>query len=86
MSINESGVMRPTDASLATDFRHLEVKVKLNRWKTLQVDWVDTPGEVWRKSWQTDNADEWHRFLQVVKQSEGIVLLLPPFGTRNSLR
>jgi hypothetical protein len=77
--LNESGVMRPTDASIATDFRNLEVKVKLNRWKTLQVDWVDTPGEVWRKSWQTDNTDEWHRFLQVVKQSEGIVLLLPPY-------
>jgi hypothetical protein len=77
--LSESGVMRPTDASQATDFRNLEVKVKLNRWKTLQVDWVDTPGEVWRKSWQTDNADEWQRFLQVVKQSEGIVLLLPPY-------
>ena len=40
--INELGAIRSTDASLVTDFRKLEVKVKLNRWRTLQVDWVDT--------------------------------------------
>ncbi|MFM6618693.1 MAG: hypothetical protein ACKPJO_10540, partial [Dolichospermum sp.] len=46
--------------------------------KQVLVDWIDTPGEVWRKSWQQDNSDEWNRFLQTIRESEGILLILPP--------
>ncbi|BAY99815.1 hypothetical protein NIES37_37980 [Tolypothrix tenuis PCC 7101] len=59
--------------------RYLDIQVRLPTGnKQVIVDWIDTPGEVWRKSWQTDNQNEWNRFLDTIRQSEGILLILPP--------
>jgi hypothetical protein len=59
--------------------RYLDIQVRLptgNR--QVIVDWIDTPGEVWRKTWQSDNPNEWNRLLDMVRQSEGILLIIPP--------
>jgi hypothetical protein len=67
-------------ATTVIDDRSLEIEVRLPiGTRKVAVDWVDTPGEIWRKSWQEDNADEWERFIDLAKQSEGIILLLPPY-------
>jgi hypothetical protein len=59
--------------------RPLEIEVRLPiGLRRIEVDWVDTPGEIWRKSWQEDNAEEWQHFLSLANRSEGIMLLLPP--------
>jgi nicotinamide riboside kinase len=60
-------------------FRSLEVKVKLpNPVPPIPLDWIDTPGEMWRKSWQGDNQQLWQKVLPNIQQSEGIMLILPP--------
>ncbi|BAS59491.1 hypothetical protein NIES2135_09800 [Leptolyngbya boryana NIES-2135] len=57
----------------------LEVNVQLPIPKPLLVKWMDTPGEIWRSSWQTDNQEDWLSFLGTVTQSEGVLLILPPY-------
>ncbi|NEO90451.1 MAG: hypothetical protein F6K56_09450 [Moorea sp. SIO3G5] len=70
----------PVDPTNVYTTRSLQVEVKLPAGrKTISVDWIDTPGEVWRKSWQLDNPQKWHQVLAAVKQSEGILLVLPPY-------
>ncbi|MFM6367077.1 MAG: hypothetical protein ACKPGN_02385, partial [Dolichospermum sp.] len=70
---------KATDATAALYDRLLDIQVRLPTGnKQVLVDWIDTPGEVWRKSWQQDNSDEWNRFLQTIRESEGILLILPP--------
>lgn len=71
---------RATDASKEVDNRELEIQVRLpNGFRKIPVDWIDTPGEVWRKAWQTDNPDKWKNFLYTVRKSEGVLLILPPY-------
>jgi hypothetical protein len=55
----------------------LEVRLRL-RSKKIIVDWFDTPGEIWRNSWQANNLDEWNKFLQQSRNSEAIMLILSP--------
>jgi hypothetical protein len=60
--------------------RQFDIEVTLpigNR--TLQVSWLDTPGEIWRKSWQEDNPDEWQECLEKIQGSGGIILVLSPY-------
>ncbi len=74
-----TGEFRATGAEQATYDRYLDILVRLptgNR--QVIVDWIDTPGEVWRKTWQSDNPNEWNRLLDTVRQSEGILLIIPP--------
>jgi hypothetical protein len=62
----------------------LDVKVQLPTGnKSISVDWIDTPGEVWRKSWQSDNQSEWLNLLKAMGESEGILLILPPHRGMN---
>jgi len=73
------GGTRATDAQQATYERNLDIQVRLptgNR--EVIVDWIDTPGEVWRETWQSDNPNEWQNLLDTVRGSEGILLILPP--------
>ena len=71
---------KATDANKEVDLRPLEVQVRLpSRYKTLQIDWIDTPGEIWRKYWQTDNPDKWQNFLATSRTSEGLLLIMSPY-------
>lgn len=71
---------KATDASKEVDPRNLEIQVKLPASsRQISVKWVDTPGEIWRKAWQETNPDKWRNFLNTVRQSEGILLILPPY-------
>lgn len=71
---------RPTDSEKAIYDQYLEIEVELPTGKkNITLDWLDTPGEIWRKSWQTDNQSEWQKFLNTITKSEGILLILPPY-------
>ncbi|AHJ29321.1 hypothetical protein NSP_29940 [Nodularia spumigena CCY9414] len=75
---------RPTGANQAIYDRPLDVQVRLPTGiKPITVDWIDTPGEVWRKSWQGDNQSEWNKLLAAIGQSEGMLLILPPHRGMN---
>jgi hypothetical protein len=71
---------KPTDKDTAVNSRSFDIQIQLPSGpKYIPLSWLDTPGEVWRKSWQQDKPDEWQRFLTELKQSEGILLILPPY-------
>lgn len=79
-----TGVIKATGAEQGIYERFLDIQVRLPIGnKQVIVDWIDTPGEVWRLTWQTDNQKEWNRFLDTVRQSEGILLILPPHRGMN---
>jgi len=74
------GVTRATDAQKVVDERYLDIQVRLpTGFKQVTVDWIDTPGEIWRKTWQSDNPEQWKKFLEAARKSEGILLILPPY-------
>jgi hypothetical protein len=75
------GVLPTSAQSASTYDNQLDVKVRLPAGKaTVLVNWVDTPGEVWRQQWQRDNPALWKKVLDAVGKSEGVVLILPPYG------
>lgn len=79
---HSTGSTRPTDAAREIDSRRLEIEVKLPaRPKTITLDWIDTPGEIWRVHWQQKNPEKWENFLKVARQSQGILLVLNPDRT-----
>lgn len=68
------GGTKATDANKEVDDRQLDILVRLpTGLKQISVDWIDTPGEIWRKRWQVDNPDKWKKFLDIVRQSEKII-------------
>jgi hypothetical protein len=74
------GRTRPTKADSSAYPRNLDLQVKLpSTTKEVLVDWVDTPGEIWRQSWQDNNSDQWQHFIDKAKYSEGILLVVPPY-------
>ena len=71
----ESGHTQPTDAQKE---RYLDIQVRLpTGFRQVIVDWVDTPGEIWRKTWRSDNPEEWNKFIEASRKSEGILLIVP---------
>lgn len=75
----QKGTVLQTKAEKEVDTRPLEVQVRLpTSAKRFYVDWVDTPGEIWRQSWQQDNPMKWKNFLDTARSSQGIVLIVPP--------
>ena len=68
-----------TDAQEAIYKRKMHIQVQLVTPKQIILDWLDTPGEIWRNSWQSANPDKWKIFLETILQSEGIVLIVPPY-------
>lgn len=56
----------------------IEVEIPTGR-KPISLDWQDTPGEIWRSSWQSANPDQWNKFLEKILQSQGILLIVPPY-------
>ena len=81
MLYNESKEdINPTSAEQSTINRYIEAQVTLPTGnKEITLDWIDTPGEIWRQNWQADNPSEWNSFLETVKKSEGILLIIPPY-------
>jgi AAA+ ATPase superfamily predicted ATPase len=79
LSYKDLGATKPTDALQEVDSRQLQVQVRLpSGFKSICVDWIDTPGEIWRKRWQEDNPDKWQNALNTVRRSDGILLILSP--------
>ncbi len=77
---DELEVTKATNSDKEVDPRSLDVRVRLiTSYKQVPVDWIDTPGEIWRKTWQTDNPNKWKNFLETTRKSEGILLILPPY-------
>lgn len=79
---------RPTDIHPTEIYtaRPLDIRVQLPAgMKKVHVDWIDTPGELWRKSWQKENALQWQKVLATIQKSEGILLVLPPYRTIKGL-
>lgn len=71
---------RPTDKDTTVNSRSFDIQIQLPSGpKSIPLSWLDTPGEIWRKSWQQEKPDEWQKFLNNLKQSEGILLILPPY-------
>jgi hypothetical protein len=81
----ESNQPRATDADTATRSELMEIQVKLPSPKQIFVDWVDTPGEIWRPDWQKNNSDKWQNFLNLLEKSKGIIIVLPPYREMISL-
>ena len=78
----EEETFKPTDVDPVNvvSRRFLEIDVKLPAGlRTIEIDWLDTPGEIWRKSWQADNPEQWQKVLSILGKSEGIMLILPPY-------
>jgi len=71
---------KPKPTPFQGDLREMAVQVRLpSGAKTVAVDWIDTSGEIWRPSYQEGNQQEWKDFLNKVRSSEGILLILPPY-------
>ena len=73
------GRTKATDANQAIYQRQMQIQVQLVTSKQITLDWLDTPGEIWRNSWQSANPKEWNIFLETILQSEGILLIVPPY-------
>lgn len=71
---------RPTEADNPTYSRYLEVEVNLPTGvKQIEMDWIDTPGEIWKDNWQKAKPELWTSFLEAARASEGILLIVPPY-------
>ncbi|GCL36208.1 hypothetical protein SR1949_13100 [Sphaerospermopsis reniformis] len=76
--LDENYQGKPTDAVAPYQY-YLDMNGRLPSGnKQVLVNWVDTGGEVWRKSWQKDNTDRWIQFLDPIRNSEGLLLIIPP--------
>ena len=68
------------DGNNIGEIRRLDVKVKLPvPVPPIPLDWIDTPGEMWRLSWQKEHRQMWQKVLANIRHSEGIMLILPPY-------
>jgi hypothetical protein len=69
-----------TQASQSVYRKPIEIEVSLSTGtKIIDSEWLDTPGEIWRSSWQTNNLDLWQEFIKSINHTEGILLILPPY-------
>jgi hypothetical protein len=75
----EKNEPKPTDADSPTRSQSIEIQVKLPVPKQILVEWIDTPGEIWRSSWQQNNQNAWKQFVGSLTESTGIIVVLPPY-------
>lgn len=62
---------------------YIEVSVTLPTGEQMiKLDWLDTPGEIWTPIWRNNKPDEWNRFLEFIREAEGILLILEPYRER----
>ena len=74
------GGTKATSAINPMDEHYLDIQVRLpTGFRQVIADWVDTPGEIWRKTWQSDNPEKWKKFVEASRKSEGILLIVPPY-------
>lgn len=78
---SSTGTTRATDDDSSIYREYMEVRVQLGvgTSKTISSDWIDTPGEIWRKRWQNEHSDQWKIFLDSIQEVEGVLLILPPY-------
>ncbi|MFO8038937.1 hypothetical protein E1H12_15305 [Geitlerinema sp. P-1104] len=77
---DQEGRTRPTESDQSTHDRSLEIEVVVpTRRKTIYTEWIDTPGEIWRASWQQTNSDQWNQFVKVAQGCQGVLLVVPPY-------
>ncbi len=75
--LNLDGTAKPTQT---IEKRSLNVEVRLSTGiSQIPVDWIDSPGELFRRSWQSEHINEWQDFKETVGKSEGIFLIVPPY-------
>lgn len=65
-------------ADLSNEKNHLEMQVRLLATVGLDIDWVDTPGEIWRYQWQQSYPQEWDKVKGIANNSKAIIVVLPP--------
>lgn len=71
---------KPTEADKSVYNQYLNINVQLPTGiKQINSYWLDTAGEIWRKNWQEENQPQWQDFLTKIRESEGILLILPPY-------
>lgn len=71
---------KPTEAIKSVYDQYLNIKVQLPTGnKEINSYWLDTAGEIWRKNWQEENNSQWLEFLNKIRKSEAILLILPPY-------
>lgn len=71
---------KPTEADKSVYDQYLNINVQLPTGiKQINSYWLDTAGEIWRKNWQEENQPQWQDFLTKIRESEGILLILPPY-------
>jgi hypothetical protein len=71
---------KPTEADKSSYDQYLNINVQLPTGnKEINSYWLDTGGEIWRKYWQEENQSKWQGFLTKIRESEGILLILPPY-------
>ena len=74
------GGTKATSAFNPMDEHYLDIQVRLpTGFRQVIADWIDTPGEIWRKTWQSDNPEKWKKFVEASRKSEGILLIVPPY-------
>lgn len=75
--LNSDGTAKQTQN---IQYRPLNLQVRLpSGLNEVPVDWIDSPGEIFRRSWQWEHPEEWDSFQEIVRQSEGVLLILPPY-------
>lgn len=71
---------KSTDAASSLNSLIFDIQVQLpSGSRSIPLIWLDTPGEIWRNSWQGTNTAEWQKFLDELRKSESILLILPPY-------
>lgn len=77
---DSEGTTLKTSAERSIYDKYLEIEVELPVGiRQISLDWLDTPGEIWRNSWQAENQSEWQKFVRTISYSEGILLIVPPY-------
>ncbi|MEB3343207.1 hypothetical protein [Okeania sp.] len=75
--LNLDGTIKPTK-TIEKCSLNVEVKLPIGVSK-ISVDWIDSPGELFRRSWQFEHINEWQNFQEIVSKSAGIFLIVPPY-------
>lgn len=74
---DEKDIIRATDTENPVNERYLDLQVRLpTGLRKVTVDWIDTPEEIWRQTWQSERGDKWKSFLETTRISEEVLLTI----------